>query len=171
MATPSAPTGQRINPYGAYNFVVEITTGTLKLTVQFMECSGLDSENMLIEYREGTDQATLGSGAFNRKLIGLERYANVTLRRGVTDSTELWTWRKNVRDAVDNAQRADVTIRLRDEKHQPKVSWQLQNAWCSKLTGPTFNAKGNELAIETMELVCDRMFLIDGSSKGPASPT
>jgi phage tail-like protein len=50
----------------------------------------------------------------------------------------------------------NVTIQLQNEKHEAS-SWTLTNAWCSKLTGPSLNAKGNEIAIETMELAYDRI--------------
>jgi len=138
------------NPYSAFNFVVEINGAQV---AAFQEVSGLDSENTPIEYREGADK--LNSV---RKLPGMEKYPNVTLKRGITGSTVLWEWRKEVRDGgTAFPPIRDVTIKLQDEKHQPVVKWTLTNAWCSKLTGPSLNAKGNEIAIETMELAYDRL--------------
>lgn len=144
MATP------RPNPYSAFNFIVEINGQQI---AAFQEVSGLDSENTPIEYREGAD-------AMNtvRKLVGYEKYPNVTLKRGITGSTVLWDWRKEVRDGgTAFPPTRDVTIKLLDEKHQPVLKWKLTNAWCCKLSGPSLNGKGNEIAIETMELAHDRL--------------
>jgi len=155
MATP------RKNPYVAFNFVVTLDSNPL---AGFMEVSGLDSENAVIEYREGADQTL---GAFVRKLPGLERYPNVTLRRGITGDLNLWnTLRKPVRDATSGPERGlpgqaspSLKIDLQNEAHTVVQSWTLQNAWVSKLSGPSLNAKGNEIAIESIEVVCDRIDL------------
>ena len=74
------------NPYSAFNFIVEIDGQQM---AAFQEVSGLDSENTPIEYREGAD-------AMNtvRKLPGIEKYPNLTLKRGITGSLALWDWRK-----------------------------------------------------------------------------
>jgi phage tail-like protein len=138
------------NPYSAFNFTVEIDGAQI---AAFQEVSGLDSENTPIEYREGAD-------AMNtvRKLVGAEKYGNLICKRGVTATTELWDWRKEVRDGGTTfPPTRNVTIQLLDEKHNPVLKWRLTNAWCCKLSGPSLNAKGNEIAIETMELAYDRI--------------
>ena len=138
------------NPYSAFNFTVEINGAQI---AAFQEVSGLDSENAPIEYREGADRMNT-----TRKLPGLERYKNCTLRRGLTGSLELWNWRKEVRDGAGAfPPTRDVTIQLQNERHEPVYKRKLTNAWCTKLTGPSLNASGNELAIETMELAYDRL--------------
>jgi phage tail-like protein len=138
------------NPYSAFNFVVEINGAQI---AAFQEVSGLDSENTPIEYREGADPMNT-----TRKLPGIEKYANITLKRGITGSTALWDWRKEVRDGGTTfPPTRDVTIKLLDEKHVAVLKWRLTNAWCCKLTGPSLNGKGNEIAIETMELAHDRL--------------
>jgi phage tail-like protein len=138
------------NPYSAFNFIVEINGAQV---AAFQEITGLDSENTPIEYREGADK--LNSV---RKLPGMEKYSNVTLKRGITGSLELWNWRKEVRDGgTAFPPIRDVVIQLQSEKHESIYKWKLTNAWCAKLTGPQLNAKANEVAIETMELACDRI--------------
>ena len=138
------------NPYSAFNFIISIDSETV---AAFQEVSGLDSENTPIEYREGGD-------AMNtvRKLPGLEKYPNVTLQRGITGSLFLWEWRKEVRDGGTAFPPVrDVVIELLNEQHESVYKWMLTNAWCCKLTGPSLNAKGDEIAIETMELAYDRL--------------
>lgn len=153
----------RANPYAAFNFVVTFDQTTV---AGFMEASGLDVENAVIEYREGNDQQGLG-GAFVRKHPGLERYPNVTLRRGITGDLKLWNdLRVPIRDGVQGPELGQVgavspavKIDLQDEQHNTVQSWTLHNAWVSKLSGPSLNAKGNEIAIEAIEVVCDRIEL------------
>jgi phage tail-like protein len=138
------------NPYSAFNFVVEIDGTQL---AAFQEVSGLDSENTPIEYREGADPMNTV-----RKLPGAEKHPNAILRRGIVGSLALWNWRKEVRDGgTAFPPTRNVTIQLLDEKHVPVFKWKLTNAWCTKLSGPSLNAKGNEIAIEAMELAYDRL--------------
>jgi phage tail-like protein len=155
----------RKNPYAAFNFVV---THDKTPIGAFMEVTGLDSENAIIEYREGADQKQATSGAFVRKQPGLERYPNVTLRRGITGDLAVWTnLRKPLRDAqagpefatTINQTSPNLTIDLQDEKHATVQTWTLQNVWVSKLSGPSLNAKGNEVALESVEMVCERIDL------------
>lgn len=138
------------NPYSAFNFTVEIDG---EQVAAFQEVSGLESENTPIEYREGAD-------AMNtvRKLPGIEKYPNLTLKRGITGSLYLWEWRKEARDGSGLFPPVrDVVIHLQDEKHENVYKWKLINAWCCKVTGPTLNATGNEIAVETVELAYDRL--------------
>jgi len=138
------------NPYSAFNFTVTINGAVV---AAFQEVSGLDSENTPIEYREGGD-------AFNtvRKLVGLEKYSNLTLKRGLTGTLLLWQWRQEVRDGGTAFPPVrNVVIQLQNEQHVNVYKWTLTNAWCTKLSGPALKGQGNELAIETMELAYDRL--------------
>ena len=138
------------NPYSAFNFIVEING---EAVAAFQEVSGLNSENTPIEYREGADPMNVV-----RKVPGLDRTEPLRASRGVVASLELWDWRKEVRDGGSSyPPTRDVTIKLLDEKHEPVLKWKLTNAWCTKLSGPTLNAKSNEIAIETLELAYDRI--------------
>jgi phage tail-like protein len=153
---------ERKNPYAAFNFIVKGPDG--KDLAGFMEVSGLDGENAVIEYREGSDQSGQ-KGAFVRKQPGIERYPNVVLRRGITGSTTLWDMRKKIRDADEgpelakksDTKTADFFIELQNEVHKTVFKWKLQNGWISKLSGPSLNAKSNEIAVESVEIVCERI--------------
>jgi phage tail-like protein len=160
------PPIQRNNPYGAFNFKVVVeppaTGGSLDIAglASFMECSGLDSENSPIEYREGTDLPPgtgVKGGASVRKLPGMERYPNIVLRRGITGSVALWNWRKAIRDAKGDGPVTTVRIILTNEQHEEVFKWVLFKAWPTKLSGPSLNAKGNDLAVEALELCCERI--------------
>jgi phage tail-like protein len=90
---------------------------------------------------------------WTRKLTGLQKHAHITLKRGVTNagnSFDLWKWRKNILEGTQD--RRSGTITLLNELQQPVLHWKISAAWPVKYEGPTLNAKGNDIAIETLEL-------------------
>lgn len=141
----------RTDPYKNFNFRVEIAGVAAG---QFAEVSGLAAEADVVEYREGADKVTS-----SRKLPGRVRYPNVTLRRGLTASRDLWEWWTTVRDgAVD---RRTVAITLLNDAGEPVLRWRLREAWISKIVAPDLNAEGNDVAIETIELTHEGLELDD----------
>lgn len=135
-------TGERIDPYRGYNFMVEIDGIT---RAGFRECSGLDSAQDPIDYREGTDPLTA------RKLPGLIKHSNISLKWGITDDAELWEWRQQVIDG--SVERKNGSVVLLDDTGAEKVRWNFREGWPTKWTGPGFNATGTDVAIETLEIV------------------
>lgn len=136
-------TAERRDPYRTFNFQLEID-GIPRGA--FSEVSGLTAEGDAVDYREGTD---LQSNV--RKLMGLRKYTNLTLKRGYTQDQSLWVWYTNIRNGVPD--RRNVTIVLMNEQRQPVLRWHAENAWVNKIEGPSFKASGNEVAIESVELV------------------
>jgi len=142
-------TGERVDPYRVFNFKIEFEGLS---AVSFSECSGLTAEGDPVEYREGTDKPLTV-----RKLIGLRKYTNIMLKRGYTKDDALWKW---YRDIVNGkTHRKNGTITLIDEEGTEVMRWSVENAWPNKLEGPSFNAKGNEIAIESMELCHEGLML------------
>ena len=139
-------TGERTDPYRGYNFKVEIDGIT---RAGFQEASGLDTTQAPIEYREGDDALT------SHKLPGLNTYANISLRRGITDDAELWDWRKTCQDS--EIERKNGSIVLCDDTGEEKLRWNFVEGWPTKWTGPSFSAAGNEVAIESLEIVHEGM--------------
>jgi len=135
-------TGERKDPYRAYNFLVEIDGIT---RAGFRECSGLDSSLAPIEYREGNEGLTV------RKLPGLVKYSNITLKWGMTDDAQLWKWHEKA--ASGKIERKNFSIVLLDDTREEKARWNFREAWPTKWTGPSFNATGTDVAIETLEIV------------------
>jgi phage tail-like protein len=134
-------TGDRKDPLRVFHFLVEID-GIAR--AGFRECSGLDSTQDVIEYREGNE------GPSSRKLTGMVHNTNITLKRGLTDDLQLWEWREKA--ARGKAERKNGSIIMLDETGAEKLRWNFVNAWPTKWTGPTLNAAGNELAIESLEI-------------------
>ena len=131
----------RTDPYRGFNFLVEIDGIT---QAGFSEVSGLDATTDPVDYREGNDPNHV------RKLSGLNKYSPITLKRGITDSDELWKWRKTVLNG--KAERKNGSIVLLDEAGAEKLRWNFVNAWPSKWTGPALNATSTAVAIETLEI-------------------
>lgn len=142
----------RDNPYGAFNYLVTLGGGQGDgaegtIVGGFSDVSGLGLEISYSEYRNGNEK-------FNtvRKVPNTHKLDDVTLKRGVVGSTDLFEWLKGVRDGV--ADPRSVTISLLDEARNPVGSWRLRNAQPKKWVGPTLAAKGGgEVAMEEIHLV------------------
>jgi phage tail-like protein len=131
----------RTDPYRVYKYRVEIggiTRGG------FREAAGLDSSQDPIEYREGTDELHA------KKLPGLNKSSNITLKWGITDDPEIWEWRKKCIDG--KVERQNGAIILCSDAGEDKIRWNFVEGWPTKYVGPSFNATGNEVAIETLEI-------------------
>ena len=110
----------------------------------FSEVSGFDVTVDPIDYREGTDPTHV------RKLTGLTKYGNITLKWGITDSLELHNWHRQIVDG--DIQRKNVAIIVVDEAGDDKARFEIVEAWPSKYDPTDLNAKGNEVSIETLEI-------------------
>jgi phage tail-like protein len=134
-----------------------IRNARFKLEIQgieqagFSECTGFDSTTDAVDYREGTDPSVM------RKLSGLTKHGNVTLKWGATDSDEIWKWRKQVLDGKSKDARRNGSIVLFDEAGVEKVRWNFRRGWPSKYKPADLNAKSNDVAIETLEITFEEL--------------
>lgn len=131
--------------YPLVKFHFQVEWGGTK--IGFTEVSGLDVESEVVEYREGS------SPEYSKiKMPGMQKYSNITLKRGTFKSdNEYFKWWNTVK--LNTIERRDVTISLLNEEHQPVITWKIKNAWPSKIQSTDLKADGNEVAIESMELV------------------
>ena len=138
----------RDNPYGAFNYLVSLGVGDESTVVAgFSDVSGLGSEINYSEYRNGNEK-------FNtvRKVANTFKNDDITLKRGLIGSNDLFQWVKEVREG--NHDPRSVTITLLDEARQPVLTFKLRNAQPKKWVGPTLAAKGGgEVAMEELHLV------------------
>jgi phage tail-like protein len=139
-----------VDPYRNFIFKVEIDGVT---QAGFSEASGQEDSNDVVEYREGNEVTTA------RKLPGLTKYGDVTLKWGLTDTRELWDWRQAVIDG--QVQRKNVHIVVYDSQGNEKIRWLFVRAWPSKLKAADMNAKGNEVAV--MQLTLSHEGMTQGS--------
>jgi phage tail-like protein len=148
MSAQKRESTQRKDPYGNYRFKVEINGIT---QAGFSEVIIPDSSNQVIEVREGT------SPTFVRKQPGLAAYGNLILKWGLTASMELYNWRKAVEQGLVSTSRKNISVIVVDEEGNDAARWDFTNAWPSKYKAPDLNAKGNDIAIETLEIVFETM--------------
>lgn len=135
-------TDPKFDPYGNFSFRLEIDGIT---SAGFSECTGTNAEISPIEYREGNE------GLTPRKLPGLNKFGNVTLKRGVTEDLDLFNW-FNAGASGDVDRRQTLSIVLLDEQRNEAVRWNLLNAWPCKYVAADLKANANEIAIESVEL-------------------
>ncbi len=130
-------------PLAKFHFSVD-WNGT---KIGFTEVSGLDVETEVIEYRQGA------SPEYSKiKMPGMQKFSNITLKRGTfAGDNEYYNWWNSVK--MNTIERRDITIKLLDEEHQPVITWKVKNAWPAKIQSTDLKADGNEVAIESMELV------------------
>lgn len=143
----------RDRPYVQFNFLVDLGTGnTDGAEAGFQEVSGVGMEVTVSEYRNGNERENSV-----RKITGLNKVSDVTLKRGVIGSLNLYSWLNDIRNGNQNALRT-VTIQLQNEDHSAVVqTWKLIRARITKHTSGPFNAKGTDVAMEELVLAYERL--------------
>jgi len=139
-------------PLKKYNYRVELEGIDV---AGFSEISGFDASIDVIEYREGTERINSP-----RKMPGLTKYGNVTLKWGMTASLDFFEWVQGISngeklEAEDRCQ--DIVIYLQDDSQADVASWTLINAWPCKYVVPDFNATSSEVSIESVEIAFEEM--------------
>ena len=124
--------------------------------MSFQEVSGLDAQSEEIKYRAGD------SSVFSVvKMPGLIKYGNVTMKKGIfKGDNKFWEWFKKIK--MNTIERTMVTISLLDEEGSETMVWTLKNAWPTKVTGTDLKAEGNEVAIESIEIVHEGLEIKNG---------
>lgn len=137
-------TGARVDPYRNFRFRVEINGINV---AGFADATIPETSTEAVAYREGTDPT------HERKLSGLNKYGNITLKKGITDSMDLYDWKKSVEDTGAIKARKSISIVLVDEEGQDKCRWDIVEAWPIKYSPSGLSAKANEVLIETLDIV------------------
>jgi phage tail-like protein len=133
------------DPFLAPWFAIEFQG---KVTGAFRECSGLGSENEVVESRaSGPDGRPI-----TKKIPGNLKWGNITLKQGITDDMDMWDWRKQIEQGNVDAARKNGSLVLYSHAGQEIARWNFINAWPAKINGPSINATSNEIAIEELEL-------------------
>ena len=136
----------RVDPYRNYSFLVEIDGIT---QAGFAECTGFGSSVDPIEYREGNETQTV------RKLPSMTKHNNITLKWGLTDSRELFDWYVDITKGKIDRRNGSIVVMDTDGTTEA-VRWNFYDGWPAKWDGADFNAKGTDVAIETLEIAHER---------------
>ena len=144
---------QRDRPYAQFNFLVDLGTGsTSGPQAGFQECGEIGMSVDVVEYRNGNEKENSV-----QKLTGLARYPDVTLKRGVIGSLDLYSWLDQIRNGDEKAYRT-VTVQLQNEDHTQVVeTWKLLRARIVKHVSGPFNAKCSDVAMEELTLAYERL--------------
>jgi phage tail-like protein len=135
-----------VDPLAGYHFHVEIKS---IFAGAFRECSGISSENEVIEYK-GADEK---GNSIVQKIPGRQKWDNITLKRGMTNSMELWKWRKLVEEGKVEQARQNGSIVVYNQANTEVARFNFERAWPSKISGPSLNAGNNEVAVEELVIV------------------
>jgi len=143
----------RERPYVQFNFLVDLGTGnTNGPEAGFQEISGIGMEVTVSEYRAGNFKENSVM-----KITGMNKSTDVTMKRGVIGSLNLYSWLNDIRNGNQAALRT-VTIQLQNEDHTDVVAtWKLMRARIIKHTSGPLNAKGTDVAMEELVLAYERL--------------
>ena len=119
----------------------------------FKECSGVDSETEIIEYKETTKDGKM----IIRKLPGAMKWADITLKKCVDNKKDLWQWRKEVESGDIDAARRNGSVVLYDSMSTEVARWNFFDGWPSKWKGADLNAGENNVAIEEITITHEGM--------------
>jgi phage tail-like protein len=144
---------QRDRPYVQFNFLVDLGTGNTEgPQAGFQEVSGIGMEVTVSEYRTGNSKENSVM-----KITGLNKSSDVTLKRGVIGSLDLYQWLDQIRNGDQSALR-NVTVQLQNEDHTAVITtWKLLRARITKHTSGPMNAKGTDVAMEELVLAYERL--------------
>jgi phage tail-like protein len=148
----------RTLPYSAFNFLVDWggPNDVDSPLGGFSEVSGLGTELTVAEYRNGNDPVNRV-----RKIPGIHKASDVTLKRGIINSKDFWDWIKEARIDGPAAKRR-VKISLLDENRNFVQRWELFDALPLKYTGPTLQAKGGgDVAMEEIVISAETIEVVD----------
>jgi phage tail-like protein len=135
------------NPLVAFKFGLEIEG---KLAGYFTSVSGVGSENEVIEHKI-VDPDT--GETIIQKLPGRLTWSDITLKRGVTSSIDIWNWRQEVVDGKVDDARTNCSIIAYNQANEEIARWNLMSAWPSKVTGPEMDAGGTDYMVEDITIV------------------
>jgi phage tail-like protein len=139
------------DPLIGFNFMLELDGA---LAGYFTECSGVGSENEIIEHKV-VDQS---GHEIVRKIPGRLKWQDVSLKRGITSDLQIWQWREKVVLGKMSDARKSVTITMMDRAYQPIAKWHFTNAWPNKVSGPSFKSDDNSFGVEEVGIVHEGMY-------------
>lgn len=131
---------------GTYYF--KLTLGGYEGAKYFKECTGLSSENTVIEDPSGDEKGKTQK----QKVPGQLTWSNITLKRGVDNNNQLWTWRQLVIDGKFKEARTDGTIEVVDWEGAAVVTYAFVQGWPCKYTAPGLSAGANDILVEEVEI-------------------
>jgi len=144
---------QRKDPLASFQYAVEIQG---KVSGYFTECSGLGSEHEVIEHKVVDSKGK----EIIQKVPGRLKWENIVLKRGITDSMDIWDWRKKVEDGNVDEARANGSIVMMDQHLNPVARWNFENAWPVKVSGPSMKSDSSAIGIEELTIAHEGLWRV-----------
>jgi phage tail-like protein len=139
------------DPLLGFNFALELEGS---IAGYFTECSGIGSEHEIVEHKV-VDKS---GHEIVRKIPGRLKWQDITLKRGITSDMRIWEWRDDLVKGDVGGARKNISITMMDRTYSPVAVWHFQNAWPSKVTGPSFKSDDNSFGVEEVTLVHEGMY-------------
>lgn len=149
----ASQTGRETDPLIGFNFALELQGS---ITGYFTECSGIGSEHEIVEHKVVTDTGQ----ELVQKIPGRLKWQDVTLKRGITADMQIWDWRKTVEQGEVVGARKTCSVIMFDRNYKEVARWNFENAWPSKVSGPSVKADSNEFGVEEVTLVHEGMWRV-----------
>ena len=142
---PTLVDTSREDPLVGFHFAVDVQGA---VTGYFTECSGLGSENEIIEHKVVNEAGV----EVVVKQPGRLKWGDIVLKRGITSNMDVWEWRKMVEDGDVLGARQNGSIVMFDQQLTEVARWNFENAWPLKITGPSVKSDGNEVGVEELTI-------------------
>jgi phage tail-like protein len=149
----ASQTGRESDPLIGFNFALELQGS---ITGYFTECSGIGSEHEIVEHKVVTDKGQ----EVVQKIPGRLKWQDVTLKRGITSDMQIWDWRRTVEQGEVVTARKTCSVIMFDRNYKEVARWNFENAWPSKVSGPSVKADSNEFGVEEVTLVHEGMWRV-----------
>ena len=135
----------REDPLVSFHFMIDVQG---EITGYFTEVSGLGSESEIIEQKVVNEKGI----EIVKKIPGRLKWGDITLKRGITSSLDMWNWRRKVEEGKVSEARKNGSIVMFDQELQEKARWNFVNGWPTKITGPAPKTDSNELGVEELTI-------------------
>lgn len=139
------------DPLLGFNFGLEFQG---EISGYFTECSGLGSENEVIDHKVVDDSGR----EITKKIPGRLKWGDITLKRGITNDMEIWDWRENVVQGNMDDARKNGSVVMMDRNYSAVARWNFENAWPSKVSGPALKSDSNEFGVEELVIVHEGVY-------------
>lgn len=139
------------DPLLGFNFMLELEGS---IAGYFTECSGIGSEHEIVEHKV-VDKS---GHEIVRKIPGRLKWQDISLKRGITSDMQIWEWRDSLVKGDVTGSRKNISITMMDRTYSPVAIWHFQNAWPSKVSGPSFKSDDNSFGVEEVTLVHEGMY-------------
>ena len=139
------------DPLLGFNFALELEGS---IAGYFTECGGIGSEHEIVEHKV-VDKS---GHEIVRKIPGRLKWQDITLKRGITSDMQIWEWRADLVNGDMTTARKNISITMMDRTYAPVAVWHFQNAWPSKVSGPSFKSDDNSFGVEEVTLVHEGMY-------------